>query len=83
MSCNCNCSKGKKQSGGSSDFIGSFYSATAVGGVQRLSELTARVINQAPMFNPLSTENVVIPTLPSTGIIETPAYLAALNNSQQ
>jgi len=67
------------QIGGVSDFMGSFYAQGAVGGPGAITRATVSNINNAPMFQSLS-DSAVIPTLPSTGIVPSEAYLAA--NSQ-
>ena len=64
----------KKQHGGSSDFMGLFYANTAVGGPAAISQATLQGINNAPMFNPLSTNSAVPGN--STGIVPTGTYLA-------
>jgi len=66
----------KKQKGGSSDFMHSFYSTTAIGGPAAISQATLQGINSAPMFNPLS----MTATIPgnSTGIVPTGLYLAGV-----
>jgi hypothetical protein len=63
------------QVGGFSDYMSSFYASGAVGGPGAISRFTLSGINNAPMFNPLSS-TAVIPTLPSTGIVPSEAYLA-------
>ena len=65
---------GGKQRGGSSDFMGLFYANTAVGGPAAISQATLQGINNAPMFNPLSTNSAVPGN--STGIVPTGTYLA-------
>jgi hypothetical protein len=64
-----------KQRGGSSDFMHSFYSSTAVGGPAAISQATLAGIGNSPMFNPLSA-TATIPG-PSTGITPTGLYLAS------
>jgi len=64
-----------KQKGGSSDFMHSFYSNTAVGGPAAISQATLAGINNAPMFNPLSS-SATVPGV-STGIVPTGLYLAS------
>ena len=63
------------QIGGGSDFMHSFYSRGVSGGPGAITRATLDNINNAPMFNPLQ-ETAVIPTLPSTGIVPSEAYLA-------
>ena len=62
-----------EQFGGSSDYMGLFYANTAVGPAA-ISQATLQGINNAPMFNPLST-NATVPGN-STGIVPTGTYLA-------
>jgi hypothetical protein len=69
------CGGAPAQVGGFSDYMSSFYASGAVGGPGAISRFTLSGINNAPMFNPLST-TAVIPTLPSTGIVPSEAYLA-------
>lgn len=71
------CSKRKQQKGGVSDWMHSFYSQGVVGGPAALSRAMLQNIDQAPMFNPLS-DNTVLPTGPSTGIIPNGLYLAGM-----
>lgn len=66
--------KCNKQKGGSSAFMNSFYSNTAVGGPAAISKATLAGINDAPMFNPLS-HSATVPGN-STGIIPSGLYLA-------
>ena len=63
------------QKGGSSDFMHSFYSSTAVGGPAAISAATLKGIGNAPMFNPLSATATVPGS--STGIVPTGLYLAS------
>ena len=71
----CGGKKAKKQRGGAaSDWVGSFYANTAVGGPAAISRATLEGIADAPMFNPLSG-TATFPTN-STGIIPTGTYLA-------
>jgi hypothetical protein len=65
----------KNQEGGSSDYMHSFYSSTALGGAAAISQATLAGINQAPMFNPLSGTAAIPGT--STGIIPSGLYLAS------
>jgi len=61
----------RDQSGGaSSDFVGSFYANTVVGGPAAISAATLNGINTSPMFNPLNL-TATFPTMPSTGIVPT------------
>ncbi len=71
----CGCGGSPAQVGGFSDYMSSFYSSGAVGGPATISRVTLNGINNAPMFNPLSS-TAVIPTLPSTGIVPSEVYLA-------
>lgn len=66
--------KRKQRGGASSDFVHSFYANTAVGGPAAMTRAGLQVIDQAPMFNPLS-DNTVFPT-DSTGIVASGLYLA-------
>ena len=63
--------KQKKQCGGSSDWMGSFYATTPVGGPGKLSRFTKGYINKAPLFN--HTKGGMFPT-GTSGIIPTGAY---------
>ena len=69
-----NSKKSKTQKGGGSDFMGSFYANTAIGGPAAISQATLQGINNAPMFNPMSSTA----TIPggSTGIVPSGIYLA-------
>ena len=61
----------RDQSGGaSSDFLGSFYANTVVGGPAAISTFTLNGLSASPMFNPLSM-TATFPTMPSTGIVPT------------
>ena len=71
----CGCGGAPAQVGGFSDFMSSFYASGAVGGPGAISRVTLSGINNAPMFNPLSS-TAVVPTLPSTGIVPSEIYLA-------
>jgi hypothetical protein len=71
----CGCGGAPAQVGGFSDYMSSFYSSGAVGGPGAISRFTLSGINNAPMFNPLSS-TAVVPTLPSTGIVPSEIYLA-------
>jgi hypothetical protein len=67
--------KSRTQRGGAaSDWVGSFYANTAIGGPAAISRATLEGIADAPMFNPLSS-TATFPTN-STGIIPTGTYLA-------
>lgn len=65
----------KNQKGGASDFMHSFYSATAAGGPAAISKATLQGLANAPMFNPLSA-GATIPGN-STGIVPSALYLAS------
>lgn len=64
----------RQRGGAASDWVGSFYANTAVGGPAAISRATLEGITDAPMFNPLSS-TATFPTN-STGIIPTGTYLA-------
>ncbi len=57
--------------------MSTFYGAGAIGGPAAVSRATLKGIDNAPMFNPLSSK-AVIPTLPATGIVPTGLYFASM-----
>ena len=59
--------KGQK-GGAASDFVGSFYANTVLGGVPAISSATLSGLETSPMFNPLNM-SANFPTMPSTGIV--------------
>jgi hypothetical protein len=65
--------KSKGQCGGSA-WVHPAHSFTAVGGPAAISNATLEVINQAPMFNPLS-DNTIIPG--PSGVVPSGLYLGA------
>jgi len=65
------CDSKVNQNGGGSDYQGQFYAVPV--NPRELSIITARYIDQSPMFNPLR-KNTVIPTV-YNGIVPTGAYL--------
>ena len=64
-----------QQKGGSA-YMQNFYANTALGGPAAISHATLQGINNAPMFNPLSSTAVVPGN--STGIVPSGLYLAGL-----
>ncbi len=61
----------RQKGGASTDYAALFHSQSA--DVAQLSRYTLQHIGQAPMFNPLSAGNTIIPT-PTSGIVPTGAY---------
>jgi hypothetical protein len=63
---------------GGSAFMQNFYASTVVGGPAAISHVLLQGINQAPMFQPLSTTAVVPGTVASSGIVPSGLYLAGM-----
>lgn len=68
--------KNYRQQRGGSAYMQNFYANTVVGGPAAISQATLQGINNAPMFNPLSTTATVPGN--STGIVPSGLFLSGL-----